>query len=317
MKISVIMATYNGAEYIEQQINSIVNQTEKVDEIIVCDDNSSDDTYEILGRLKNNIDINLILYKHKENKGVKKTFIELIEKAKGDIVFFSDQDDFWYRNKVKDMVEIIKEGKDIVMSNADITDAKLNKSNLTLWQCLGIENEKYRNDDCYIEKEMLKRNIFTGMNMCFKRNVYQKSKMEIDMYHDEYIGWLGVFNKSVGLLNKSLAAYRQHKTNVVGVSKRTSFESFEQMYKKIMESTRKRYNNLLWVSDCLKDNYVLEAENFYKQRLTIYQKKSILYFMKMLLIHNISYRYSNYTARKEKALIKDLFCVLYGRLFYK
>jgi glycosyltransferase involved in cell wall biosynthesis len=54
MKLSVALCTYNGSKYIEEQINSILNQTINVDEIIVCDDLSTDNTIEILKKFNRN-----------------------------------------------------------------------------------------------------------------------------------------------------------------------------------------------------------------------------------------------------------------------
>ena len=84
--ISVAMTTFNGEKYIEKQIESILNQSLSVDEIIICDDGSTDNTIELMKKY------NVQIIQNKKNLGYKLNFKKAMEKCKGDYIFLCDQD---------------------------------------------------------------------------------------------------------------------------------------------------------------------------------------------------------------------------------
>ena len=105
MKLSVAFIVYNGSNYMEQQLDSILNQTVKVDEIVVCEDNSTDNTREILEKYnKANPGLFIILH-NTQNLGSNKNAEKAIQQCTGDIVFLSDNDDEWLPNKVERTLE--------------------------------------------------------------------------------------------------------------------------------------------------------------------------------------------------------------------
>ncbi|WP_305209499.1 glycosyltransferase, partial [Dubosiella newyorkensis] len=100
--ISVAMATYNGENYISEQIDSIINQTRKVDEIVIVDDHSTDQTVPILLHLqKDHPEWNIKIHVSTKNVGYKTNFKNAIELTSGDLVFLCDQDDIWHKDKVE------------------------------------------------------------------------------------------------------------------------------------------------------------------------------------------------------------------------
>lgn len=126
IKISVAMATFNGQDYIKDQLNSIIFQDEKVDEIIIVDDCSSDDTVKISKEILKNSEIDYKLIINSENKGVFYTFYQAIKYCTGELVFLSDQDDVWRKNKVKKILQKFKDDSEIclVFSNSLIFKKK-------------------------------------------------------------------------------------------------------------------------------------------------------------------------------------------------
>ena len=104
--ISVAMATFNGEPYIQEQLDSIYNQTRKVDEIIIVDDCSTDSTVRVIEQyILSHKDIDIKLYKNEENLGYKKNFKKAISLCHGDYVFLSDQDDIWMTDKIEKCIE--------------------------------------------------------------------------------------------------------------------------------------------------------------------------------------------------------------------
>ena len=127
MKVSVAMCTYNGEKYIEEQLNSILHQTKKIDEIIICDDGSKDKTLEICNKILESSNVEYILKLNKNNLGFAKNFYQAIKLCSGDIIFFCDQDDIWKENKVDLMCQVFDNDPDtlLVFSNAYITNENL------------------------------------------------------------------------------------------------------------------------------------------------------------------------------------------------
>jgi len=113
MKVSIVIANYNNAQFIEKCVNSIKNQTYKNYEIIFFDDNSKDDSLKIIKQFKK---IKII-----ENKSQTKfgslnqinAFYKSIKKSKGKIIFFLDSDDYFHKKKLEEMVKIFKNKKNI------------------------------------------------------------------------------------------------------------------------------------------------------------------------------------------------------------
>ncbi|MCD8052480.1 MAG: glycosyltransferase [Lachnospiraceae bacterium] len=116
MKVSVVMTCYNGEKYIEKQLLSIRDQTYKPDEVIIADDRSNDDTYQIVSAFIENNDLNgWSVYQNTSNLGVIMNFYSAMKKASGDFVFFCDQDDIWELSKIDEMVNIIKDRQEILV----------------------------------------------------------------------------------------------------------------------------------------------------------------------------------------------------------
>ena len=105
MKISVAFIVYNGARYMRTQLDSILAQTHNVDEIIVCDDASSDTTKEILEEYKNKYLNLFLLHYNNKNLGPTKNIEKAIQACTGDIILLADQDDYWEPNKVETIIK--------------------------------------------------------------------------------------------------------------------------------------------------------------------------------------------------------------------
>lgn len=102
--ISVCLASYNGQNYINIQIDSILNQLSTYDELIIVDDCSSDNTVDIIKNINDN---RIKLYINKNNIGHVKSFEKALELSNGEIIFLSDQDDFWLNGRIDYMTKLL------------------------------------------------------------------------------------------------------------------------------------------------------------------------------------------------------------------
>ena len=125
-KIDILLATYNGEEYLEEQLNSILNQTYKNFNLIISDDNSTDSTVKILDKYSKK-DSRIIVYKQNRNLGVVSNFEFLLSKVESKYFMFSDQDDIWIETKIEKSINKLEEtNSDIVFTDLMVVDDKLN-----------------------------------------------------------------------------------------------------------------------------------------------------------------------------------------------
>lgn len=261
MKIGVLVATYNGMKYIKEQIDSILHQKCKVDEIIISDDNSTDGTYEFLCDYLAKIqDIDVKIFRNTK-KGISNNFFNAYVHSTSDYLFFSDQDDVWFENKTEIFIKAIKKMPDCGMyfSNALVVDAELNSLNCTNFDRFvqGVFVEKKDDIVSISDDKAIKRlflnNFITGMSMMVKRDVLDKGFItESDFLHNDMLTMYSALNSSICCINTITALYRQHSNNVIGA------KSVEN--KKNDDVTSKNNPNkyvMFALENCYSINYVL------------------------------------------------------------
>lgn len=113
ISISVALCTFNGAKYIEKQLESILNQDLMPDELIICDDASSDDTVQKISSYFGRTDCTIRLVVNTVNRGYTRNFENALSLATGDLIFLSDQDDFWHTNKISSIYELFESNRGI------------------------------------------------------------------------------------------------------------------------------------------------------------------------------------------------------------
>lgn len=133
MKISIAMATYNGALYLKAQLQSFVDQTLLPDELIITDDCSTDETELVVRKFAENAPFKVKFYRNEENLGYCGNFNAALMKTTGDLVFLSDQDDVWFPEKIEHMLALAESNPKalLLMNDAMLADEHLNKVGLT------------------------------------------------------------------------------------------------------------------------------------------------------------------------------------------
>lgn len=204
MKISVCIATYNGAGFIKAQLNSIIPQLSSSDEIIISDDSSTDDTLAVIRKLN---DPRIKIYPDQKFRNAVFNFENAIKLATGDIIFLSDQDDIWTNDKVKTMLKYFP-AYDLVVSDCYITDGNLNI----------IEDSMFRLNRSApgIIRNSIK-NAYLGCTMAFDRKVLKYAlpfPSDIPM-HDIWLGFIANSFAKVKFIPEKLVYYRRHGGNTV------------------------------------------------------------------------------------------------------
>lgn len=216
--ISVALATYNGEKYIEKQLISILNQDLPVDEVIICDDRSTDSTVDICNRfIKDNNLKNWQVFINEKNVGFCLNFYGAIKKCKGDYIFICDQDDEWLHSKTSETVNCLKNNTDITVlsSRYDVID-----ENSVIIENSGVTYLSDKNDGTieYLTPEsFIGCSYLRGFSLCIKKEVTEYLK-DIDlkdlMAHDWLLAMIGCAKGKTAIFNKKLTHYRYHKDNV-------------------------------------------------------------------------------------------------------
>ena len=207
--ISVCMATYNGEKYIKEQLSSILSQLSEKDEIIVSDDSSTDKTVEIIESFQ---DKRIKILKNNKFRQPNLNFENALKYSKGDIIFLSDQDDVWVKNKVEIILNQLKK-YDLIVSDAFITDKKLNITNESLFSEV--------NSNRGILKNIIK-NTYYGCCMAFKREVLKKAlpfPKTREIGHDLWLGIIADKYFKVKFLKEKLIYFRRHENTLTTIKK--------------------------------------------------------------------------------------------------
>lgn len=202
--ISVCMATYNGENYIEEQLNSILSQLHDDDEVILSDDGSIDNTINIVQKIG---DSRIKVIENENNHGYTGNFYNALKNARGDIIFLADQDDVWLPNKVDVCLGALKE-YDFVVSDATEVDERLKVINSSRIKKYNIRQGFWFS---------LIRCRYIGCCMAFRRNVldviFPVPTYSNEFPHDLWITLVAERYFRAVLIEVPLILYRRHGNN--------------------------------------------------------------------------------------------------------
>src|SRR5215213_669204 len=222
MKISVAMCTYNGAELLPAQLQSIITQSRPPDEIVICDDRSTDDTQALIKKFATDSPIPITLHINQQNLGSVKNFERAISLCTGDVIALSDQDDVWRSDKLQMIEEAFNKSPaaGLVFSDAEIVDENLNTLNRRMWDEVGFDNHKRKLIQTGRALEVLITGwTVTGATMAF-RSQFVKLSLPIPdgiaMIHDGWIALTIAAVADVVALDEPLIQYRQHAQQQIG-----------------------------------------------------------------------------------------------------
>jgi glycosyltransferase involved in cell wall biosynthesis len=226
MKISIAMCTYNGAEFLPAQLQSIVTQSRPPDEIVICDDGSTDDTRAVVERFAGESSIPITLHINEQNLGSVKNFERAITLCTGDVIALSDQDDVWRSDKLHLFESVLNEAPSagIIFSDAEIVDEHLNPLNRRMWDEVGFDAHRRKLVRTGRALEVLIHGwTVTGATMAFRTNFVKLSLPipdEIAMIHDGWIALTIAAVADVVAVDETLIKYRQHAQQQIGAPAR-------------------------------------------------------------------------------------------------
>lgn len=233
MQISIALATYNGAKYLNQQLNSFAEQIRLPDELVICDDASSDATVQIINEFATHATFPVRLHINEKNLGLFANFERAIILCSGDIIALSDQDDIWHEDKLAKYEHTFNASPSAsaVFSDAEVVDKNLSPLGYTLWEVEKFtesERRLFRKDRPL--KVLLRHNVVQGASMAFRADLRQAllpipTNLSNRIWvHDGWFAFLIAAISNIALIERPLMKYRQHEKNHIGVHNRNDTE---------------------------------------------------------------------------------------------
>lgn len=289
-RILVLLSTYNGEQFLHQQIDSILSQKGVKIHLLIRDDGSSDKTTDIVNEYVSRHTDDITFIKG-DNIGCRNSFYSLVKSAKDfqnfDYYAFSDQDDVWLPDKLVSAAEILDKGVRklrLYHSLPMITDTDLNPKGATLPPSRSTLGEAFILQPCL------------GCTMVFNREVLEYASMvtpDVTSLHDAWIYRMALAMD--GFVYEDPVAhilYRQHSSNVIGGSQ-SFIKRWQRRFKTYMNSDNKRSNDARKLLSCYRDyipqnhRQTLELLSNYsssfKSKIKILKSKE---FRSNSLIHN-------------------------------
>ena len=250
--ITIIMAVYNGQEYIREQLESLKDQTYTEWRLVIRDDRSSDKTAEIVKKFSDEVEQEVIFKVNEKPSGsAKNNFALLINDAKeSDYVMFCDQDDIWKKDKIEITFNKMKQaeeryGRDfplLVHGDVEVIDENGNINSDSIIEMSHI------NADSKLPQILIQNHVTGCTMMCNKKliaGISEYASSEYIIMHD-YLAALyaSVFGK-IEVIKKPLLSYRQHSGNSVGAKNNNNpvyllkrLANGRKSYKEAMETSR-------------------------------------------------------------------------------
>lgn len=308
-KVDVLLATCNGEKYVEEQINSILNQTYNNIRLVVSDDGSDDGTRKILEKMAKR-DSRVTLHFHEKRLGVIKNFEFLLQQVESGYYMFSDQDDVWLPEKIEKSMEKMKqENADLVFGDLEVVNEKLE----TMYPSYGdymLLNKKIKKCINSYELNYL-YNCVTGCTILGKKSMLDKilplPSSSKYVLHDYWIAIMSSVYGKVAYLEETYIKYRQHGDNQVGTDKISHkfkkldevrelflqikleiFSTFVDNNERFPEEIQKKNKEALSYFQMLhnKKNWNFKHWNIYHD---LYKNETIKYYIENFMIFNLPF----------------------------
>lgn len=305
--ISVVMTTYNGDKYLKEQLDSIRNQSVKIDEVIIMDDCSNDKTPELVQKYIEDYKLQgWKLIENQTNQGWKKNFKMGFDLVTGDYIFPCDQDDIWHLDKVEKMIECMLIHPEIELLVANYKTFFSERDN-GHGSKLYAEKSKTMKSDGSVE--MLKLDpkwVYInrpGCVYCFTKSFYDSisDKWNTNYAHDAILWRFAQMDHALALLNYPVIDFRRHGDNAtskVTWTKEKRIQTYnDYIYFHILALDRVDTKDDI---DIIKKGiYVLE------KRKRFLETGNILIFLKLVLKYQAFYNSKKGVLRDLILLIKD------------
>ena len=247
MKISVALCVYNGERFLRAQLDSIARQRRLPDEVVICDDASSDGSWGLVEAFAAAAPFPVHAHRGAANVGSTRNFERAIALCRGDVIALCDQDDVWLEDKLARIEEAFARDPQTTMTFADaiLVDEDLVPEGRTLWQAVGFGRDRQRHaagGGTLIE--LLKGNFVTGATMAVAASVREVALPIPDLGGLLHDGWLALVAAALGPVQPVATPgirYRLHSRQQVGVPAQGAAGVVAELRRKLHHGTRGDY----------------------------------------------------------------------------
>jgi hypothetical protein len=234
VRISVALATYQGARFLEQQLDSIAAQATPPDELVVSDDGSADETVALVDQFAARAPFPVARHVNDRRLGPARNFEAAIRRCRGDVVALADQDDVWLPQKLARLRAAFAAAGSIglAFSDCELIDEQARPLGTTGWTAIGLrarDREAIDHDDAFrvlVARQHRAGGTVTGATMAFRAAVTDLAFPLPDavagsgkgLLHDGWIALAAAAVAPVGLVPESLVRHRQHPGQEIGMT---------------------------------------------------------------------------------------------------
>ena len=297
MNISIVLSTFNGAEYIVEQLDTLRNQTRLAEEVLISDDASTDDTVQIIEDYiaKYELD-NWLIRKNKENQGWKTNFARLLEDATGDIIFLCDQDDIWHLDKIQKMSEIMESNEKILLLASNYTPFYLGEGVQIKLDKSDLDNSKIVYQPNFLDNFFHIRR--PGCVYAVNKKIipyFLKTRSNEDA-HDALLWRLASLLNGLYIYSYSTIDFRRHDNNATGNKERSFQKRKEQVF--YYDDLLQRLGEFYEKYDLSLSNEQISILNDYilwsSYRKELYEQKNLLIFLKLFKYRKLYWSFRSY-----------------------
>jgi len=228
LRISVAMCTFNGARYLEKQLESIAEQSRPPGELIVCDDGSTDETIAILNRFRANAAFPVTIVQNNTRMGSTRNFDQAIGMSRGEFIALCDQDDRWLPQKLERLSDCLIRNPFLggVFSDAELIDGDGRRVGLSLFGRHKFTAAKQRSFVLCPTATLLKHDVVTGATLMFRSTIRRYcSPIPTTWVHDGWLAWMLALHSRLTLVPEPLIEYRIHAGQQLGVGSSQAAQS--------------------------------------------------------------------------------------------
>ncbi len=273
MTISIAMCTFNGARFLRAQLSSIAGQQRLPDELVVCDDGSSDDSVAIIKGFADGVSFPVRILTNPNNLGSTQNFEQAIRTCQGDLIALCDQDDVWLPHKLSRLSQILEQDATLggVFSDAELIDADSKLLGKRLWQVHKFTFDMSEDfDQASAMNVLLRHDVVTGATLMIRSSTRDLltpfSKLWV---HDGWIAWMLTLYSRLAFVKEPLVQYRIHGDQQLGIGRL----SWRERLQRSLTENRDNLLNMEQQFEALRERWIARPGKDFDRILKIIEDK--------------------------------------------
>lgn len=279
-RVDILLATYNGEKYLKEQIESILTQTYRDFRLLISDDCSTDNTWNILNYYAG-IDNRIAIHRNEHNIGIVENYEFLLRQVKSEFFMYADQDDVWKIDKIeKSLHKIEQDNAGLVHTDLEVVDENLNTIAPSFWNYKKIRKRLEYNsfESLYLNNYVTGCTILARSDYIYR--ILPLPRGDEHIIHDYWTALIISNFAKITYIDEPLVKYRQHGDNSVGSDRKSdSIETFDELRNMFIDIKINHFNTLKRAADKFSGDYFKKNTN-----------KSIEYYNHLKNVKSINFK---------------------------